>query len=76
METIFDHNITEEELSELGISSEGRDDYEELLTPHAAFSDIADLYFLRGDESAGKKYKKLAEKEPIAGLNDYLDFSE
>jgi hypothetical protein len=63
IETIFDHNITDDEFEELFDFLESQPDYEFQLGQSDAYVDLHHLYELRGNEKmAGFYLNKLDEK--------------
>ncbi len=74
METVFDHNITEEEFKELfGQFFKDKDDYLKNMTieSHAYFN-IYELYTLRNDSEKAEKYLDLSGI-PIENIIDRCD---
>lgn len=56
-ETIFDHGVTDEEMSSLFFGdTESLEDYTAYLAPDSAYSDIARLYRLRHDSTKADAY--------------------
>ncbi len=68
METVFDHNITDDEWKWVNGSSKDKYLLLAKLDPITAFRDIAYLYWLRGDKELAKKY---AKKLPPLKENDF-----
>lgn len=63
IETIFDHNITNDEFEELFDFLESQSDYEFQLNQSDAYVDLHHLYELRDNEKMAKFYlNKLDEK--------------
>lgn len=54
METIFDHNITQEECRY--ITSLSKSEYLRYFEQESAYSDIAMLYYRRGNKNMYRKY--------------------
>ncbi len=55
METVFDHNITEEEWKAT-IGSLSKTTYSRIMDQESAYQDIATLFFVRGDIERAKEY--------------------
>lgn len=56
-ETVYDHNLTDEEKKLLGIG-DNKEDYLKGLTEDGALADLFLLYFHRGDWAKAKEYLK------------------
>ncbi len=54
METVFDHNITEEEWK--SIRGVNKDLYLKIIEQNTAFADIASLYWLRNEKDIAVSY--------------------
>jgi hypothetical protein len=60
LETIFDHNISDSELSALLFGdTESFDEYTQFLDQNSAYADISRLYRLRGDDNTAIRYVNL-----------------
>ena len=57
IETVYDHNLTDEERELLGFD-DNKEDYLKGLTEDGAFADLFRLYFHRGDWAKAKEYLK------------------
>ena len=57
METVFDHNITDDEWSK--IREIDKDTYIKFFDPETQLADIASLYWLRGNKELAKKYSDM-----------------
>ncbi len=56
METIFNHNITEQELEYLNIKQKNETDYKNNLGDYKRLSDLYVLFKMRNDEIKAQKY--------------------
>ena len=56
METIFDHNITEQELEYLHIKHKNESSYKNNLGDYKRLSDLYVLFKMRNDEIKAQKY--------------------
>jgi len=61
-ETVYDHNLTDEEKELLGFD-DNKEDYLKGLTEDGAFADLFRLYFHRGDWAKAKEYLKRIKDE-------------
>jgi len=61
-ETVYDHNLTDEEKKLLGIG-DNKEDYLKGLTEDGALADLFLLYFHRGDWAKAKEYLKKIKDE-------------
>jgi 23S rRNA maturation mini-RNase III len=61
-ETVYDHNLTDEEKKLLGIG-DNKEDYLRGLTEDDALADLFRLYFHRGDWAKAKEYLKRIKDE-------------
>ena len=61
-ETVYDHNLTDEEKKLLGIG-DNKEDYLKGLTEDGALADLFRLYFHRGDWAKAKEYLKKIKDE-------------
>ena len=66
METVFDYDITPEEVKSIGLPD--KEFYLKFATEEDAYQDLAHLYYLRGDKKRAKKY---ADKLPPQDKNDF-----
>lgn len=57
METVFDHNITDEEWK--WVRGTKKDLYLSTVDPETALRDIASLYWLRGNKEMAHKYSDM-----------------
>ena len=57
METVFDHNITDDEWSK--IREIDKDTYIKFFDSETQLADIASLYWLRGNKELAKKYSDM-----------------
>jgi hypothetical protein len=63
METIFDHNITKDEIQALGMIRNTKEEYIKDIGPETSNGDIFSLYILRGDyKRAGEYLSKIKDK--------------
>jgi uncharacterized protein HemY len=62
IETVYDHNLTDEERELLGFD-DNKEDYLKGLTEDGAFADLFRLYFHRGDWAKAKEYLKKIKDE-------------
>jgi hypothetical protein len=62
IETVYDHNLTDEERELLGFD-DNKEDYLKGLTEDGAFADLFRLYFHRGDWAKAKEYLKRIKDE-------------
>lgn len=62
METIFDHNITDEELKSICADALSLNEYFHYMDEIIAYQDIAALFYIRGNM---KKAKEYADKLPL-----------
>ncbi len=66
LETVFDHNITEEELSKLLYGdTESVEEYTQFLNQDGAYSDIAQLLRSRGDNDKALSYISLISNNEL-----------
>lgn len=78
METIFDHNITPEELAEFfgPVKDNFKADYLRIVdSPDAAFAHIYKLYLMRGDQATADKFLQKIQDDQYrfdVGLIDVL----
>jgi ATP/maltotriose-dependent transcriptional regulator MalT len=56
-ETVYDHNLTDEERKELGFSL-SEEKYRRVVSEDGALADLFRLYFHRGDWAKAKEYLK------------------
>jgi hypothetical protein len=62
IETVYDHNLTDEEREKLGFSLT-EEEYRRFTSEDTAFADLFRLYFHRGDWAKAKEYlKKIKDK--------------
>jgi len=57
IETVYDHNLTDEEREKLGFSLT-EEEYRRFTSENTAFADLFRLYFHRGDWAKAKEYLK------------------
>lgn len=62
METVFDHNITNEEAKRLSVSN-NEFIYKNGLTERNAYTDLAELFRIRKDKNLFLKYSELANRQ-------------
>lgn len=68
METIFDHNPTEDEaLSLTGFRSNEKNEYLKIVTPQNAYSTLAIFFRQRKQWEKARKYAELENKYEIIG---------
>ena len=81
IETVYDHNLTDEEREELGFSLT-EEKYRRVVSEDGAFADLFRLYFNRGDWAKAKEYLKKIKNENykrdifLIALGGCLVFSE
>ena len=63
-ETIFDHDLTEEETKILGFDYDDEEEYRKYRSPNSKLADLTLLYIHRGDWAKAKEYfKKISNRE-------------
>ncbi len=64
METVFDHNLTEEEKEVLGFKYVNEERYRRLSSSDTVLADLTALYIHRGDLAKAKEYfKQISDRE-------------
>jgi len=81
IETVYDHNLTDEEREKLGFSLT-EEEYRRFTSENTAFADLFRLYFHRGGWAKAKEYLKRIKDENykrdifLIALGGCLIFSE